>query len=319
MWHAFEHGIYVLDQSGFMIDRVGSFYSQEYAFLMFATDHGLVTNCEAVGAGDGGIYPGGQADTEGGLGRPSVEVSHCISRHNVLGYSGTQGDNVYVHDTMFTDNAVGLVSVSESDHPNYPQNNLRLERNLFYDNNFDIYSPDSDVQAVEFDEAGAGFSGAAIPVGIGVFLPSGNDNLVQDNDIWNNERFGVWLASGQGLVVGPTSEPPEAPFASSGNRFIGNRMFAPASYAAGFNGVDFGWDGAGIDNCWRATPAGTANPRLATLSFQRANRRFPPVSPTLRMRFSKPASRSSTACRCARTSVWSRVHGGRARLSLLAT
>ena len=197
VWHGFEHGVYVLDTSGFLIDDVKSFFSQEYPFLFFANDHGLIRDCEAVGAGDGGIYPGGVADRPGGLGRPAMEISHCSSHHNVLGYSGTQGDNVYVHDSVFYDNAVGLVSDSETDHPNYPENNLRLERNRIYDNNFDVYSASADVAPVEFDEAGQGFNGVALPVGVGVFLASGNDNLIRNNSFWGNERFAVWLASGR--------------------------------------------------------------------------------------------------------------------------
>ena len=56
---------------------------------------------------------------------------------------------------MFYDNAVGFVSDSETDHPNYPENNLIFERNRVYNNNFNVYSAKSDVKAKEFEE-GAG-------------------------------------------------------------------------------------------------------------------------------------------------------------------
>ncbi|HJP65651.1 MAG TPA: right-handed parallel beta-helix repeat-containing protein [Actinomycetota bacterium] len=247
VWHAVEHGVYILDQSGYRIDHVVSGFSGEYSFLTFATDHGLYIHCEATGAGDGGIYPGGQADTPG---RVSTEVSHCISHHNVLGYSGTQGDHVWVHDTKFFDNASGLVSDSETDHPNYPENNLMLEDNEFFDNNYNPYSPDADVMITEFDEAGTGFTGNLIPVGTGIFLASGNDNLVQNNRIWGHANYGVWLGSGQGLVVGPTSDPAKMPFMSSGNRFLGNRMYPPGGVSGSVNRIDFTWDGVGLDNCW---------------------------------------------------------------------
>jgi hypothetical protein len=247
-WHAPEHGVYVLDTDGFIIDHVFSGYSGEYPFLTFANDHGLMQYCEAVGGGDGGIYPGGSADTPG---RPSNEVRFCKSHHNVLGYSGTQGDHNWIHDSLFYDNALGFVSDSETDHPNYPENNLIFEHNKVWNNNFNVYSSKSDVAPKDFEE-GAGYvgGGALIPVGVGVFLPSGNDNLVQNNDIWDNDRFGVWLGSGQGLIVGPTSDPMGTPFVSSGNRFIGNRMYGPPGTSGGWNGTDFGWDGLGTGNCW---------------------------------------------------------------------
>jgi hypothetical protein len=248
-WHANEHGVYVLDTDGFIIDHVYSAYSGEYPFLTFANDHGLMQYCEAVGGGDGGIYPGGSADTPG---RWSNEVRFCTSHHNVLGYSGTQGDHNWIHDSLFYDNAVGFVSDSETDHPNYPENNLIFEHNRVYNNNFNVYSSKSDVKPKDFEEgAGAVGGGALIPVGVGVFLPSGNDNLVQNNYIWNNQRFGVWLGSGQGALIGPTSDPMEMPFVSSGNRFIANKMYAPPGRAGGLNRTDFGWDGIGTGNCWQ--------------------------------------------------------------------
>lgn len=263
VWHAYDHGVYVLDTDGFIIDGVHSGYSREYPFLTFANDHGVMRNCEGFGGGDGGIYPGGSADTPG---RHSMEIAHCRSYHNVLGYSGTQGDHVWVHDSEFYDNAVGLVSDSETDHPNYPQNDLLLERNRFYGNNFNVYSADSDVKATVFADS------ILIPVGVGVFLASGNDNLMQNNDVWDNPRYGVWLASGEGMVIGPTSDPPAAPFMSSRNRFVGNRMYPPPGAGGGANGIDFAWDGLGADNCWEAnvradgTPATSDGPFLPPCS-----------------------------------------------------
>ncbi len=256
VWHAFDHGVYVLDLNGYVIDRVHSAYSREYGFLMFATDHGILKNCEAVGAGDAGIYPGGTADAPG-LGRITNEVAFCRSHHNVLGYSGTQGDNVLVRNSEFFDNAIGLTSDSETDHPNYPQNNLTLRRNKFFDNNFNVYAADSDIIATVFvDEI-------TLPVGVGVFLASGNNNVVDGNWFWDHDKFGVWLASGQAVVIGPTSDPPAPPFVSSGNVFTKNKMYSPPPRVDGNlknNAVDFGWDGLGLDNCWSGnvrSPSGT--------------------------------------------------------------
>lgn len=240
IYHAYDHGIYVIDQGGYLIDRVVSGYSRDYGFLMFATDHGLLRNCEAFGAGDAGIYPGGAANTPG---RNSNEIANCKSHHNVIGYSGTHGNYVWVHDSEFYDNAAGMTSDSETDHPNYPQEHLTVERSKFYDNNFNVYAVESDVFSVFGD-------GLYIPVGTGILLASGNDNVVQNNDIWGNDRYGVWLGTGQGIVVGPTSDPPAGPFVSTNNRFIANRMYAPAGFEGGANAIDFAWDGGGTNNCW---------------------------------------------------------------------
>ncbi len=265
VWHAFEHGVYILDSSGWLIDQVVSGYSREYAFLTFGNDHGLQRYCEATGSGDGGLYPGSSADdANGGLGRPSTEIHHCKSYHNALGYSGTQGDNVWVHHNEFWDNAVGFVTDSETDHPNYPQNDLTFENNVVHDNNFNPYLETSDVKATVFEGT------ALIPVGVGVVIASGNDNLVQNNQIWGHGRFGVWFMNGVGLILGPISEPAAPPFFSSNNRFVNNRMFPPAGVEGEGNDVDFGWDGLGFDNCWEdntrdagGTPATSDAPMLS--------------------------------------------------------
>jgi hypothetical protein len=266
VWGADEHGVYVLDLSGYLIEDVISGYSGEYGFLMFATDHGVLRDCDAFGAGDAGIYPGGAPNTPG---RFSNEIYNCTSHHNVIGYSGTQGNFVWFHDNELYDNATGLTSDSETDHPNYPQAGLLFERNKVYDNNFNTYAAGSDVKVT------VAVGEFLIPVGTGVFLVSGNDNLVQSNDIWDNDRFGVWLASGEGLVIGPTSDPPAAPFASSGNQLLGNRMYAPAGYPGGANSVDFGWDGLGYNNCWNDNVRNEAGDPATTDALM-----LPPCAPT---------------------------------------
>ena len=271
-WHGFDHGVYILDTDGFVIDRVHSGYSRKYPFLTFANDHGLMQNCEAFGAGDGGIYPGSSADlgqrspaellsgwdtTER---RASTEIRNCKSYHNVLGYSGTQGDHVWVHDNEFFDNAVGFVTDSETDHPNYPQNNLRFENNRVYNNNFNVYAKDSDVKATVFANS------ILIPVGIGVIIASGNDNVVQNNHFWGHQNYGLWLLNGPGLILSPGAPvidggPAAAPFISERNLFLSNRMYNPASPESSQNEVDFGWDGFGLTNCWQdnaRTPEGEA-------------------------------------------------------------
>lgn len=261
VWHGLEHGVYIMDTSGLLIDRVHSGYSRDYPFLTFANDHGLMKNCEAFGGGDGGIYPGGSAETPG---RYSMEITKCVSHHNVLGYSGTQGNHVWVHDNEFFDNAVGLVSDSETDHPNYPQNHLMFERNKVYDNNFNPYLETSDVKATVF----ANF--AYIPVGTGVFLLSGNENTVQSNQFWGNDRYGLWLGSGYGLVLGPTGpvttgEPPVAPWASSKLR-ISNNFFNSATGDAP-NGIDIAWDGLGEGTCFEANWRAEGVPATTDAAF----------------------------------------------------
>jgi hypothetical protein len=238
VWHAREHGVFVSGTDGVWLDHVRGFMSSSYELFYFDSDHGVMRDCEAVGGGDSGIYIGAAP----AAGRVTVEVSHCRSHHNVLGFSGTDGNYVWLHDDVWDDNAAGIVFDSETDHPYYPQRGATIERNVIADNNFDVYDGVCDADGCS-DIRPESLEGIMIPVGTGLFFPSNDLNTVEHNVFANNSRAAAWLTSGQGLVAGPALDtPPALPFVSTGNRFLDNTLDG--------NGVDFMWDGLGTDNCW---------------------------------------------------------------------
>ena len=63
--------------------------------------------------------------------------------HNLLGYSGTDGNAVWLHDNNFYDNSMGFSTdvFTAPGHPGFPQDSDLLEHNNFYDNNFNSYLP----------------------------------------------------------------------------------------------------------------------------------------------------------------------------------
>src|SRR5215211_1053597 len=69
--HAAEHDIYVTESDGYVLERFKAFYAGEYGVLTFVGDHGVIQDCEAVGNGDAGVYPGSPADT----GQQTVEAA----------------------------------------------------------------------------------------------------------------------------------------------------------------------------------------------------------------------------------------------------
>ena len=73
--------------------------------------------------------------------------------------------------------------------------NDTVERNLVYDNKHKVYGANANIKATVFENS------ILIPVDVGVFLASGNDNLVQNNQIWGNDRYGVWLAASLKFLV----------------------------------------------------------------------------------------------------------------------
>ena len=145
--------------------------------LTFVEDHGLIQNCEAAGNGDSGLYPGAGADTgaqrvPGTQFRYSQEMRFCDTHHNASGYSGTDGNAVWVHHNNFYDNALGFTTdvFTAPGHPGFPQDSDLIENNNFYSNNFNPYLPDSDVMPT-----------VPVPVGTGLWIAGGNDNVMRNN------------------------------------------------------------------------------------------------------------------------------------------
>ena len=76
-----ENALYVHETDGYGIDRVNARHNDLYGILTFASDHGLIQDCDTSFNGDSGIYPGSAADVNqeanppaGPLDRFAVEI-----------------------------------------------------------------------------------------------------------------------------------------------------------------------------------------------------------------------------------------------------
>lgn len=247
------NGLYVIEQDGFVIDRLLGRWNDEYGFLTFAVDHGLYKRCEAHGNGDGGLYPGGLPSFHGA--RYSVEIRRCRSHHNLLGFSGTGGDSVYVHHSRFWDNSVGIVMDSfAQDHPGVPQNSSVFKYNKVWGNNSNFYKY-HDNGTCDKPSAKRGYRRGVVcptfgvPVGTGILTAGGNHNLFVGNRVWNNWRRGMMLIWVPAAARGD-KEPEKQYDTSHFNRYIGNIMSTAPGGKVKRNGVDFWWDEEGAGNCW---------------------------------------------------------------------
>jgi hypothetical protein len=266
--HAIEHDVYVLETDGYLLDRDKFFYAGEYGSLMFASDHGLTENCEAVGNGDSGVYPGGAPETDDDTApnapdprdtsfypraRLNQKITRCDIHHNNMATSGTMGNAVHiVHNNMY-DNAAGIVTDSfyAGGHPGFPQSGGVYEKNNIYSNNFNVYHypkgyPDS--RKVE--------SAVGVPLGTGLLIAGGNDDIVRDNNIYDNWRRGAMLLAVPDAISCPpgtqTCTPANPSSTSYDNRFYDNRLGRAPNGTVKPNGVDFWWDEFPSDtgNCW---------------------------------------------------------------------
>jgi hypothetical protein len=183
-----EHGIYVVESDGYIFDRTIGSYNHEYQLFSFASDHGLYTDCEAEGGSDSGIYIGGHPDTHL-QNRFSATIQRCKMHDNALGFSGTQGNSVRIVDSDAYNNAIGISFDSEVDHPNFPQSYSVVENCRIHDNNYDVYAA-----GVDTPVGGPGYSFFRYPVGTGIWFIGGEHNILRNNYIYNNGRFGVVFA-----------------------------------------------------------------------------------------------------------------------------
>jgi len=258
--HAREHAIYVLETDGYVLDRFKTYYAGAYGVLTFVGDHGVIQNCDATGSGDSGVYPGSGAPSLVGrnvafypTARISQTVQYCDLHHNTGGFSGTNSHATLVSHNNFYDNSLGFTTdvFTAAGHPGFPQDGNVIEYNNFYSNNFNSFEEGSDV---------APFIGA--PVGTGLWLAGGNDNVVRGNRFYDNWRRGLMLfavpdATVCGPVLGDTTTPipgcsPLGISTSYRNKFSGNIMGVSPTGAVMPNGTDFWWDSfpTNTGNCW---------------------------------------------------------------------
>ena len=268
------NAFYIMETDGFVLDSCLGRWNDEYGFLTFADDHGLYKNCEACGNGDSGIYPGAahniNANEKFTVSRYAIEIENCYSHDNALGYSGTAGDSVWAHDNVFMRNATGVSTNSLfPEHPGLPQNHAKFERNVIADNNADYYAyvRDGTCNKPQIDrgyENGVVCPCVGIPTGTGVINAGGDWNIWQHNWVYGNHYAGFILTWAPGLVRNAKTW--AAQFDTSHhNRYLGNSMGVAKDGMKSPNGIDFWWDGQGIDNCWQSSrPSGTEPLALPT-------------------------------------------------------
>ncbi|MGE4427512.1 MAG: right-handed parallel beta-helix repeat-containing protein [Solirubrobacteraceae bacterium] len=260
--HAREHGIYIIETDGYYNERTKYFYNGEYGLLTFASDHGLTEECEGLGSGDSAVYPGGAPDTGAQTVEPTrrhnQEMRLCDLHHNTAGYSGTMGNATRLAHNEIYDNALGISTDSffAGGHPGYPQDSSAFQNNRIYDNNFNPYAPGSDVKPI-----------IPVPVGSGLQIAGGNENVVSGNHIFDNWRDGARLLAVPDLVSCPPGEPTcvtsgLVASTSNGNRFHDNVMGTAPDGAHKPNGTDFWWDQFPLNqgNCWYDNGAFTSDP-----------------------------------------------------------
>lgn len=261
-------GVDVVETDGFVLDHVTADRNGARGLAAVASDHGVITDCTASGNGDAGVATASASDQGGN--RLSVEVRRCRSTGNLIGYSGSAGDSVYVHDNEFSGNATGAMLDSATKAAGMPQNHAMFVANQVFGNNADPYQ-----SCLSRPAASRHCPARAVPVGTGMLLAGGDANTYAGNFVYDNWRYGVaqyWIPAARRGV----NDPAKQRDTSHDNRYIGNLMGVTPAGKAAPNGVDFWWDEQGDRNCWQNNASSWGTPRTDPAALPTCDRPPPP-------------------------------------------
>jgi len=289
---ALEHGFYTEETDGILLNKTKFFWAADYGHLSFTTDHNVIKNCDGYGSGDAVVYPGAAPQTGDFRDeefypdkRYNTTVKKCDLHGSTLAYSGSMGNSVRMTKNNIYGNTNGISSdtLSAPGHPGYPADGMKIDHNLIYSNNLNLYTDDPRIKPL-----------VPMPIGTAIVWPGMNDGEVSDNWIFDNWRHGTLLASVPDAVAGEPDGNTDPQFhceaalpslsgsTSCDNNYHDNKM---GQVPPGFtkhpglrkfgnetgvtsgadelpNGVDFWWDEflGNTGNCWfdNEGPDGTA-------------------------------------------------------------
>jgi hypothetical protein len=179
------NGVYWEAVKGYRGSYITSVRNGVYGIYAFSSEKGRFEHCYSSGCEDAGYYIGesNQAD---------AVITDCIAEKNAIGYSGTNaGGNLVIKDSIWRDNAVGIVPNTLDSQEGAPQGHefggVRIENNVIRDNN-------------NFDVPMREYAYAVSRTGVAV--AGGVKNDICDNTIEGHERYGVGLIP---MITGDTN------------------------------------------------------------------------------------------------------------------
>jgi FtsP/CotA-like multicopper oxidase with cupredoxin domain len=163
---------------------------------------------------DSGIYIGGCRDC-------NAVIVASKAEKNAIGYSGTNaGGELFLLNSEWDHNASGIVPNTLTSEPDPPQEGANIIGNYVHDNN-------------DHDVPGAGITAIA-PVGNGIEIAGGSNNIIRGNLIKNESHAGVIL---HWLFTPPI------------NNQIVHNTFVHVAYAGKPGDADIALDGTSLQNC----------------------------------------------------------------------
>lgn len=162
---------------GFRMAYLTAYDNGLYGLYAFQASNGVIEQSYASGHPDSGIYVGQcgrPASGDQSAGPCNVVVREVIAELNAVGYEGVNSSQVWVINSVFRNNRVGVTPNSQNLEFFTPQTETIIAGNLVMDNN-----------AIDAPEQAAG------AIGLGIVIGSGTDNLIYRNRVIGHARVGI--------------------------------------------------------------------------------------------------------------------------------
>jgi parallel beta-helix repeat protein len=251
--------------NGFTMDNLVASSNHSYGFFAKGCRGGKMIDSVAFRHGDSGFYIGetpcdSLTWTDHGTSPPPCQAApqrtllkDDRSYENVLGYSGTNSKYVRIVESDFYDNGAGIVPNTLDSEGFEPNGWNAFERNDVFWNNYNYFLAGSHFKTVS--EGLGELAGATVnyPTGVGIVLYGGDGNVVRQNDVFGNYKWGIASFSGPGesfvANVGNDAK-------NINNQIVENTM---GREGADPNGEYDLWnDATGGGNCWSGNSPGAS-------------------------------------------------------------
>ncbi len=157
--------------TGYRASYITAHNNGDYGVYAFNATEGLIDNVYGSGHPDSAVYVGQCQPC-------NVIVSHVLGENNALGYSGTNsGGNLWVINSEFRNNRVGIVPNTLNSEELAPQNGAVFAGNYVHDNGNEATPRKNSDWDLAF--------------GVGIVVAGGNDNLISKNLVRDNSAAGI--------------------------------------------------------------------------------------------------------------------------------
>jgi hypothetical protein len=250
---------------GYTMDNLVASGNRSYGLFAKGCLGGKMINSAGFHQGDSAYYVGETPCDKTNFTVHGTETKPCQKKpqwttlkndesyENVLGYSGTNSKYVRIIESDFFNNGAGIVP-NTLDSEGYEPNGWNVfEKNNVFWNNYNYFLAASSFKTVSGGLGKLGNVTVNYPTGVGIVLYGGDANVVKQNNVFGNYKWGVASFSGPGEIY-VANQGDEAK--NVNNQIVENAMGRDGTDPNGE--FDFLNDGSGGGNCWGGNTAGAS-------------------------------------------------------------